>query len=174
VRRIITKSLLLLVSQLCVNAQITTKQWTGSVDAEFSFGLVGYARDDSYKSVGVAASYGLLLNDHYIVGLGTKPNYVFSDGDYDGYFQPVYAEFKYQSIPNTNQFYYFGVARLGYSPISQKGMYAHIGVGFDYKKWNFGYGISYQFTRFKEDYSNEIYYNTYNMVFGTLSVGYRF
>ena len=167
--------LLLILSQCYVNAQITTKRWCGSVNAEYSFGLVGYAHDYGYKSVGVAASYGLLLNDNYFVGVGIKPNYVFSDDDFDGYFQPVYGEFKYESLPNINQFFYSGVARLGFSPIKQTGLYAHLGGGMNYKKWDFGVGVSYQYTKFKENtFDGDRYEIEYNMVFATISVGYSF
>ena len=154
-RRIMIISLILLLSRLPVSSQISTQRWSGSVNAEYSFGITG-------------------LNENYFVGIGTKPNYIFSANDFDGYFQPVYAEFKYQSNPNINKLFYYGVSRFGYSPISQKGIYAHLGVGLNYKKWDFGCGISYQSTKFKEDFYDEISYLKYNMVFANFSLGYIF
>lgn len=155
-------------------AQETKKDWQGSANVEFSQGIAGYASDLGYMSAGLAASYGILLNDHYFIGLGLKPNYIFSDGDFDGFFLPAYAEFKYKSSLNEKSFGGFGVARVGYSVVDQRGVYAHIGGGLSYKKWEFGLSISYQFTKFKEDFFDEYWYNDYNLVFATIGVGYRF
>ncbi|MBR1725607.1 MAG: hypothetical protein IJ724_02995 [Muribaculaceae bacterium] len=155
-------------------AQEFIKEWQGYANVEFSRGIAGYARKSGYLSAGVAASYGMLINDHYYIGLGIKPNYIFSDGDFDGFFLPTYAEFKYKSSVNEKLFGYYGIARLGYSVVDQRGVYAHIGGGLNYKRWEFGIGISYQYTKFKEKLFDEPWYLNYNMVFGTISVGYRF
>ena len=155
-------------------AQDNNKKWSGIINAEFSFGIIGDAKDYDYISAGIAVSYGLLFNKHYFAGIGTKPNYIFSDGDFDGFFLPIYGEFKYQSSINKKQLGGFGIARLGYSPIDQRGIYAHIGGGLIYKKWEFGLGISYQNTTFKEEFFDEYWYNDYNLVFKTITVGYKF
>ena len=116
------------------------------------------------------------LNDEatYIT-LGIKPNYIFSNGDFDGFFMPIYAEYRYQPISEAGV-RGFGNARIGYSPVSKKGMYAHIGGGIIiYQKWELSFGASYQFTRFTESsYNNESYKFDYNLVFVTLSAGYHF
>lgn len=156
-------------------AQIIRKEWYNSVNVEFSTGITGYASDYGYKSAGIAASYGLLLNEHYFVGLGIKPNYIFSDGDYDGFFLPIYGEFKYESLLNERNLGGFGVARVGYSVIDKRGVYAHAGGGLKYKKWEFGLGVSYQHATFKEQsVLGDTYDTNYNLVFGTISVGYHF
>ena len=149
--------------------------YQGSINAEFSIGLAGYAKDYSYKSIGLAAGYGKMINNSSLVGLGIKPNYIFSNGDFDGFFMPIYAEYRYQPISETGV-RGFGNARIGYSPVSKKGMYAHIGGGIIiYQKWELSFGASYQFTRFTESsYNNESYKFDYNLVFATLSAGYHF
>ena len=81
-------------------AQEFIKEWQGYANVEFSRGIAGYARKSGYLSAGVAASYGMLINDHYYIALGIKPNYIFSDGDFDGFFLPTYAEFKYKTSVN--------------------------------------------------------------------------
>lgn len=151
-----------------------SKKWEGATNAEISNGFAGYARDYGYWSMGVAASYGITLNNHYFIGLGIKPNYIFSDGDFDGFFLPIYGEFKYRSIPNKKSFGGYCVARAGYSPISRKGAYIHMGGGIDYKKWEYGIGVTYQFCTFHEHSFNEITNHDYNLIFGTVSVGYNF
>ena len=148
--------------------------YQGSINAEFSIGLTGYAKDFSYKSIGLAAGYGKMINNSSYVGFGIKPNYIFSDGDFDGFFMPIYGEYKYQPI-NDASVRGFGNARIGYSPIAKKGMYAHIGGGFIiYQKWELSFGASYQFTKFTETTFNEPHKIDYNLVFATLSVGYHF
>ena len=151
-----------------------TNDYQGSINAEFSVGLTGYAKDFSYKSIGLAAGYGKMINNSSYVGLGLKPNYLFSDDDFDGFFLPVYGEYKYQPISEAGV-RGFGNARLGYSPISKKGMYAHLGGGIIiYQKWELGFGVSYQYAKFTETWYNEINKTDYNLVFASLSVGYRF
>ena len=148
--------------------------YQGSINAEFSVGLTGYAKDFSYKSIGIAADYGKMINNSSFVGFGIKPNYIFSDGDFDGFFMPIYAEYKYQPICDAGV-RGFGNARIGYSPISKKGMYAHIGGGIIiYQKWELSFGASYQFTKFTETTFNGPQKLDYNLVFATLSVGYHF
>lgn len=149
-------------------------EYQGSINAEFSIGLAGYAKDYSYKSIGLAAGYGKMLNNSSFVGLGIKPNYIFSDEDFDGFFMPIYGEYKYQPISEAGVLG-FGDARIGYSPISKKGMYAHIGGGIIiYQKWELSLGVSYQFTKFTETWADESHRTNYNLVFATLSVGYHF
>ena len=149
-------------------------EYQGSINAEFSVGLTGYAKDYSYKSIGIAAGYGKMINNSSFFGFGIKPNYIFSDGDFDGFFMPIYAEYKYQPISDAGV-RGFGNARIGYSPISNKGMYTHIGGGIIiYQKWELSFGASYQFTKFTETYFNEPQKTDYNLVFATLSVGYHF
>lgn len=155
-------------------AQEPIKEWQGYANAEISRGIAGYASNYGYMSAGVAASYGMLLNNRYYIGLGAKPNYIFSDGDFNGFFLPIYAEFKYKSSVNEKLFGGYGVARVGYSAVDQRGVYAHIGGGLNYKRWEFGLGISYQYTKFKEKHYDDAWYNDYNLVFGTISAGYRF
>ena len=151
-----------------------SNEYQGSINAEFSIGLAGYAKDYSYKSIGIAAGYGKMINTSSFVGLGIKPNYIFSDGDFDGFFMPIYGEYKYQPISDAGV-RGFGNARIGYSPISKKGMYAHIGGGIIiYQKWEVGFGASYQFTKFTETWLDESHKLDYNLVFATLSVGYHF
>lgn len=150
----------------------TSKSWQGTASFEMSFGIAGYAREDGYMSVGVAATYGMLINEHYFAGLGVKPNYIF--GDFDGFFMPVYGEFKYQSNINAKEFGYYGMARVGYSPVDQRGVYSHLGGGFIYRRWEFGAGVTYQYTQFKEMFFKGYEYLDYNLVFGTISVGFRF
>lgn len=148
--------------------------YLGSINAEFSVGLAGYAKDFSYKSIGIAAGYGKMINNSSYAGLGIKPNYTFSDGDFNGFFMPIYGEFKYQPISEAGV-RGFADARLGYSPVSKMGMYAHIGGGIIiYQKWELSFGASYQFTKFTETYFNESHKTDYNLVFATLSVGYSF
>ena len=148
--------------------------YQGSVNAEFSVGLTGYASDYKYKSIGIAAGYGKMINNSSYIGIGIKPNYTFSDDDFDGFFMPIYGEYKYQPISDAGT-RGFGNARIGYSPVSQKGMYAHIGGGIIiYQKWELGIGVSYQFTKFTETYLNQPQKIDYNLVFATLSVGYLF
>lgn len=163
----------ILLSFTCFSQGIK-KEWNGYANIEFSRGITGYANDFNYMSAGVSASYGMIINEHYFLGLGIKPNYIFSDGDFEGFFLPVYGEFKYESSMNDKHFGGFGVARIGYSIVDQRGIYAHIGGGLNYKKWEFGLGITYQYTKFKEDFFDEVWYNNYNLVFGTISVGYNF
>ena len=170
-KRLFIAALLFVLVQLCAAGQIT-KKWCGSANVEFSGGLRGDAREYGYMSAGIAASYGVLLNQHYYVGLGVKPNYIFSDGDYDGFFLPVYGEFKYKSIPNVKQFGGYGVARVGYAP--RNGLYSHLGFGIDYKKWEFGLGISFQHAQFEACFFDDVWIDTYNLLFGTISVGYKF
>lgn len=165
---------LIILAHICVNAQIESKDWCGNIDVEYSFGLAGYASDYGYMSAGVAASYGLQINGHYYAGVGIKPNYIFARDDFDGFFLPIYGEFKYKSSINDRQFGGFGLARVGYSPLDKRGIYAHIGGGLSYKKWDFGLGVSYQFAQFKEKYDDSVSYLDYNMVFATLSIGYNF
>ena len=149
-------------------------EYQGSINAEFSVGLTGYAKDYSYKSIGIAAGYGKMINNSSYVGLGIKPNYIFSDGDFDGFFMPIYGEYKYQPISDAGV-RGFGNVRIGYSPISKKGMYAHIGGGIIiYQKWEVGFGASYQFAKFSETWSDSTNKIDYNLVFATLSIGYRF
>ena len=149
-------------------------EYQGSINAEFSVGLTGYANDYSYKSIGIAAGYGKMINNSSYVGLGIKPNYIFSDGDFDGFFMPIYGEYKYQPISDAGV-RGFGNVRIGYSPISKKGMYAHIGGGIIiYQKWEVGFGASYQFAKFSETWSDSTNKIDYNLVFATLSIGYRF
>ena len=149
--------------------------YQGYINAEFSVGLTGYASDYKYKSIGLAAGYGKIINNSSYIGIGIKPNYTFSDGDFDGFFMPIYGEYRFQPISDAGV-RGFGNARIGYSPISQKGMYAHLGGGIIiYQKWELSFGASYQFTRFTEMTSfNEPQKLDYNLVFATLSVGYRF
>ena len=78
-----------------------TNRYQGSINAEFSVGLAGYAKDYSYKSIGLAAGYGKMMNNSSYLGIGLKPNYTFSDGDFDGFFLPIYGEYKYQPISET-------------------------------------------------------------------------
>ena len=149
-------------------------EYQGSINAEFSVGLTGYAKDFSYKSIGLAAGYGKMINYSSFVGFGIKPNYIFSDGDFDGLFVPIFAEYKYQPISEAGV-RGFGNARIGYSPVSKKGMYAHIGGGIIiYQKWELSFGASYQFTKFTDTAFNEPQKLDYNLVFATLSVGYHF
>lgn len=147
-------------------------QWRGAANFELSRGLAGEAKQQGYWMVGVAGSYGMLIDDHYFAGLGVKPNYIW--GDYDGFFMPVYGEFKYDSDINAKQFGYYGLARLGYSPVDVRGPYAHLGGGLIYKRWEFGLGVSYQLGFFKEEYMGYDYSSDCHLVFMTLSVGYRF
>ncbi len=151
-----------------------TSSYQGSINAEFSIGLTGYAKDYKYKSIGVAASYGKLINNSSFVGIGIKPDYTFSDGDFDVFFLPIYGEYKYQPISEAGVCG-FGKARIGYSPFSKKGMYAHIGGGIIiYQKWELGAAASYQFARFEETLFEEPDKYDYHLVYATLSVGYRF
>lgn len=148
--------------------------YQGSINAEFSIGLTGYAKDYSYKSIGIAAGYGKMINNSSFVGFGIKPNYIFSDGDFDGFFMPIYTEYKYQPISEAGV-RGFGNVRIGYSPVSKKGMYAHVGGGIIIcQKWELSLGASYQFTKFTETTFNEPQKFDYNLVFATLSVGYHF
>ncbi len=149
-------------------------QWQGSANFELSRGIAGDAKDYGYWSVGVAGNYGVLINNHYFAGLGIKPNYIFSRDDYDGFFLPVYGEFKYVTDINAKQFGYYGLARLGYSPVDVRGPYAHLGGGLIYKRWEFGLGVSYQGGFFKEEYMGYDNSADCHLVFMTLSVGYRF
>ena len=148
--------------------------YQGSINAEFSIGLTGYAKDYSYKSIGLAAGYGKIINNSSYIGIGIKPNYTFSDGDFNGFFMPIYGEYKYQPISEAGV-RGFGNGRIGYSPISKKGMYAHLGGGIIiYQKWELGIGATYQFTKFTETYFEESHKIDYNLVFATISVGYHF
>ncbi|MBQ6079551.1 MAG: hypothetical protein IJK93_04640 [Muribaculaceae bacterium] len=152
----------------------TTNDYQGSINAEFSVGLTGYAKDYSYKSIGFAAGYGKTINNSSYIGIGLKPNYIFSDGDFDGFFMPIYGEYKYQPISEAGV-RGFCDARIGYSPISKMGLYAHIGGGIIiYQKWEVSIGASYQFTKFSDSYYGEPQKYDYNLVFATLSVGYKF
>ena len=131
--------------------------YQGSINAEFSVGLTGYAKDYSYKSIGLAAGYSKMINNSSAVGFGIKPNYIFSDGDFDGFFMPIYAEYRYQPISDAGV-RGFGNVRIGYSPVSKKGMYAHIGGGIIiYQKWELGVGASYQFTKFTDTFIRSEY-----------------
>lgn len=151
-----------------------SNEYKGSINAEFSVGLAGYASDYKYKSIGIATGYGKMINNTSYIGIGIKPNYTFSDDDFDGFFMPIYGEYKYQPISDAGV-RGFGNARIGYSPISKKGMYAHIGGGIIiYQKWEVGFGASYQFTKFTETWSDRPHKLDYNLVFATLSVGYHF
>ena len=164
---------LLFIGSLKANGQ-DRNDYHGSVNAEFLVGVTGYAKDYSYKSVGIAAGYGKMMNNSSYIGMGIKPNYIFSDGDFDGFFMPVYGEYKFQPISEAGV-RGFGDARIGYSPVSKKGMYAHLGAGIIiYQKWELGFGVSYQFAKFTETWADETYHTDYNLVFSTLSVGYRF
>ena len=152
----------------------TRNDYLGFINAEFSVGLTGYAKDYSYKSFGFAAGYGKMINNSSFIGIGIKPNYTFSDDDFDGYFMPIYGEYKYQPISDAGV-RGLGILRIGYSPVSQKGMYAHIGGSIIiYQKWELSFGASYQFTKFTENYFNESQKIDYNLVFATLSIGYHF
>lgn len=149
-------------------------EYQGSINAEFSVGLTGYASDYKYKSIGIATGYGKIINNSSYIGIGIKPNYIFSDGDFDGFFMPIYGEYKYQPISDAGV-RGFGNVRIGYSPISKKGMYAHIGGGIIiYQKWEVGFGASYQFAKFSETWLDKPNKLDYNLVFATLSVGYHF
>ena len=164
---------LFLIGFLEANGQ-DRNNYQGSINAEFSVGLTGYAKDYSYKSIGLAAGYGKMINNSSFVGFGIKPNYIFSDDDFDGFFMSIYTEYKYQPISETGV-RGFGNFRIGYSPVSKKGMYAHIGGGIIiYQKWELSFGASYQFTKFTETTFNEPQKLDYNLVFATLSVGYHF
>ena len=164
---------LLLIGYLKADGQ-NTNDYQGSINAEFSVGLTGYASDFKYKSIGIATSYGKMINNSSYIGIGIKPNYIFSDGDYDGFFMPIYGEYKYQPISDAGV-RGFGNVRIGYSPISKKGMYAHIGGGIIiYQKWVVGVGASYQFARFTETWLDKLHKSDYNLIFATLSVGYHF
>jgi len=164
---------LYIFGSLITHAQ-NTNDYQGSINAEFSIGLTGYAKDYEYKSIGVAASYGKMINNSSFIGIGIKPNYAFSDGDFDGFFMPIYGEYKYQPIREAGVCG-FGKARIGYSPFQKMGMYAHIGGGIIiYQKWELGIGASYQFARFKETGFAKTYKYNYHLIYTTLSVGYRF
>lgn len=163
----------LLIGNLKANGQ-NRNDYQGSINAEFSVGLAGYAKDDKYKAIGLAAGYGKMINNSSYIGIGIKPNYTFSDGDFDGFFMPIYGEYKYQPISDGGV-RGFGNVRIGYSPISKKGMYAHLGGGIIiYQKWEVGFGASYQFTKFTETWLDESHKLDYHLVFATLSVGYHF
>ena len=172
-KRIICLIMFIALCQIVVNGEVR-KNWCGGINAEISFAITGAAGEFDYKSIGVAGGYGLLLNDHYFVGLGVKPNYIFSDDDFNGFFLPIYGEFKYKSSLTDKYLGGYGVVRAGYSPTGQGGAYAHIGGGLLYKKWEFGLGISYQNATFKETWDKDVWYCDYNIVFATLSVGYYF
>lgn len=166
-------SALLLIGNLKANGQ-NRNDYQGSINAEFSVGLAGYAKDDEYKAIGLAAGYGKMINYSSYIGIGIKPNYTFSDGDFDGFFMPIYGEYKYQPISDAGV-RGFGNVRIGYSPISKKGMYAHLGGGIIiYQKWEVGFAASYQFTKFTETWLDESHKLDYHLVFATLSVGYHF
>lgn len=111
----------MLAGAVTMQAQETGLRWCGSAKAELSAGVVGYAREFSYFSTGVAASYGAVFADRFFASLGVKPNYIFSDGDFNGFFLPVYGEFRYQPPLKVNQFGGYAVARAGYSPVDQRG-----------------------------------------------------
>jgi hypothetical protein len=148
--------------------------YQGSINAEFSIGLTGDAKDYSYKSIGLAAGYGKMINNSSYIGLGAKPNYTFSDDDHDGFFMPIYGEYKYQPLSDAGV-RGFGNVRIGYSPFSKKGVYAHLGGGIIiYQKWELGVGASYQFASFHETWFKETYKLDYHFVYTTLSVGYKF
>ena len=169
---IFTCALFFIGSQKAKGQSINDYQ--GSVNVEFSVGLTGYAKDYSYKSIGLATGYGKKISNSSYIGIGVKPNYIFSAGDFDGFFLPVYGEYKYHPISEAGVSG-FGNARLGYSPISKMGMYAHLGGGIIiYQKWELGFGVSYQYAKFTETRYDEIDKLDYNLVFATLSVGYRF
>lgn len=159
--------------QSIAQAQVTNS-YQGSINAEFSIGLAGHAKDFSYKSIGLAAGYGKMINNSSYIGIGVKPNYTFSDDDFEGFFMPIYGEYKYQPLSDAGV-RGFGNARIGYSPFSKKGMYAHIGGGIIiYQKWELGVGVSYQFASFKETWYIETHKLDYHFVYTTLSVGYKF
>lgn len=164
----------LYVSGCLITQGQNINNYQGSINAEFSIGLAGDAKDYEYKSIGVAASYGKMINNSSFIGIGVKPNYTFSDGDFDGFFMPIYGEYRYQPISEAGV-RGFGKARIGYSPFSKRGMYAYIGGGIIiYQKWELGFGVSYQFTRFEETWSKVTYKFDYHLVYSTLSAGYRF
>lgn len=166
-------TIFMLLLGLAVGAQDNAKVWCGNVNAEFSAGIAGHAKEHSYCSAGIAASYGVLLNDKYYIGLGVKPNYIFSDGGYEGFFLPIYAEFQYRFFENGN-FGIFGLARAGYSPVDYRGAYVHLGCGVNYKRWQFGIGTTYQYGTFEEIWFDKVMHFNENLVFQTISVGYRF
>jgi hypothetical protein len=170
-KRIIT--IVMLLGALVAGAQESAKMWCGDANVELSAGVVGEASDHKYCAVGVAGSYGLLLKEKFYVGLGLKPSYIFSSGDHEGFFMPIYGEFRYHFFEH-GKFGIFGIARGGYSPVERRGAYAHLGCGVNYKRWQFGIGTSYQYAKFQEDWFNEIVDLDYNLVFSTISVGYRF
>lgn len=115
----------------------------------------------------------MVSNSSYI-GIGVKPNYTFSNDDFEGFFMPIYGEFMYQPLSDAGV-RGFGNVRLGYSPFSKKGLYAHIGGGIIiYQKWKLGIGASYQFSSFHETWFKETYKLDYHFVYTTLSVGYKF
>ena len=93
--------------------------YQGSINAEFSIGLTGDAKDFSYKSIGLAAGYGKTINNSSYIGIGVKPNYTFSDDDHEGFFMPIYGEYKYQPLSDAG-IRGFGNVRIGYSPFSKK------------------------------------------------------
>ena len=165
--------ILLLLWGLGAVAQDGVKTWCGNVEAEFSAGIKGDASDYEYMSAGVAASYGVLLKEKYFVGLGIMPNYIFSDGDHEGFFMPVYGEFRYKFYEN-EKLGIRGVARAGYSPVDKRGAYAHLGCRINFKRWQLGEGFTYQHATFDEDWFGHIEHLKYNLVFATISVGYRF
>ena len=159
--------------QSIAQAQVTNS-YQGSINAEFSIGLTGDAKDFSYKSIGLAAGYGKTINNSSYIGIGVKPNYTFSDGDHEGFFMPIYGEYKYQPLSDAG-IRGFGNVRIGYSPFSKKGVYAHLGGGIIiYQKWELGVGASYQFASFHETWYSETHKLDYHLVFATLSVGYKF
>ena len=170
-RRIIT--ILLLLWSLSAVAQDDAKVWCGNVEAELSAGFTGDAKDFEYVSAGAAASYGMLFNQKCYVGLGAAPNYIFSDDDHEGFFMPVYGEFRYTFYEN-EKLGIRGVARAGYSPVDKRGAYAHLGCRINFKRWQLGEGFTFQHATFDEDWFGHIEHLQYNLMFATISVGYRF
>ena len=67
-----------------------------------------------------------------------------------------------------------GVARGGYSPVDKRGAYAHLGCRIKFKRWQLGEGFTFQHATFDEDWFCHIENLKYNLVFATISVGYRF
>lgn len=151
-----------------------TNHYQSSINAEFSIGLAGHAKDYKYKSIGLATGYGKMVSNSSYIGIGVKPNYTFSNDDFKGFFLPIYGEYKYQPLSDAGV-RGFGNVRLGYSPFSKKGLYAHIGGGIIiYQNWELCVGASYQFASFHETWFKETYKLDYHFVYTTLSVGYKF
>lgn len=129
---------LYLIDSPSANGQ-EASSFQGYFNAELSVGQIGDAKNFEYKSIGLATGYGKMINNSSYFGLGVKPNYISSDGDFEGFFMPIYGEYKYQPIIEA-KIRGFGGIRVGYSPFSKKGAYARIGGYYPQPKMGIQFG----------------------------------